>query len=162
MFAKILVAVDSSTISQRAFQAAVTLSQLTTARLLLVHVQSPIETAFPSQIFPYESPYPGVNTEAFGLQLERWQAIAAQGQQLLQSLMDTATAAGVQAETAQPLGNPGQTLCELGKTWGANLIVVGRRGYTGLEEALAGSVSNYVVHHAHCPVLAIQDTTPLE
>ena len=137
MFAKILVAVDSSTISQRAFQAAVTLSQLTTARLLLVHVQSPIETAFPSQIFPYESPYPGVNTEAFGLQLERWQAIAAQGQQL---------------------GNPGQTLCELGKTWGANLIVVGRRGYTGLEEALAGSVSNYVVHHAHCPVLAIQDT----
>lgn len=156
MFNKILVAVDNSAISQRAFQEAVALGQLMTARLLLVHVQSPIEIGFPNQVFPYESTYPGDNAEAFKTQLEHWQTIEAQGQQLLQTLMDEATAAGLQTEISQPLGNPGQTLCELAKTWGASLIVVGRRGYTGLEEALAGSVSNYVVHHAHCPVLTVQ------
>ncbi|RMG10302.1 MAG: universal stress protein, partial [Cyanobacteria bacterium J055] len=36
------------------------------------------------------------------------------------------------------------------------LIIVGRRGRQGIEEAVLGSVSNYVVHHAPCSVLAIQ------
>ncbi len=39
---------------------------------------------------------------------------------------------------------------------GADLIVLGRRGRTGLAEALLGSVSNYVLHHAPCSVLVVQ------
>ncbi|MGC1393382.1 MAG: universal stress protein [Coleofasciculaceae cyanobacterium] len=37
------------------------------------------------------------------------------------------------------------------------MVVVGRRGRTGLAEAFLGSVSNYVVHHAPCSVLVIQE-----
>jgi nucleotide-binding universal stress UspA family protein len=39
---------------------------------------------------------------------------------------------------------------------GAELLVVGSRGYGGLKDALLGSVSTYCVHHADCPVTVIR------
>ena len=39
----------------------------------------------------------------------------------------------------------------------ARLLVVGNRGHNGLSEALLGSVSQYLVHHAHSPVVIIRD-----
>jgi nucleotide-binding universal stress UspA family protein len=47
-------------------------------------------------------------------------------------------------------------ICQVAKDWGAELIMVGRRGNSGLSELILGSVSNYVVHHAHCSVLIVQ------
>jgi len=51
---------------------------------------------------------------------------------------------------------PARALLEQGK--GAALLVVGCRGHGGLTEALLGSVSQHVVHHAPCPVVIIRDT----
>jgi nucleotide-binding universal stress UspA family protein len=39
---------------------------------------------------------------------------------------------------------------------GAELLVVGSRGYGGFTDALLGSVSTYCVHHARCPVTVIR------
>ena len=39
----------------------------------------------------------------------------------------------------------------------ASLLVVGFRGHSGLSEALLGSVSQHVAHHAPCPVVIIRD-----
>jgi len=39
---------------------------------------------------------------------------------------------------------------------GAELLVVGNRGHGGLAEALLGSVSQYCVHHASCPVVIMR------
>lgn len=37
----------------------------------------------------------------------------------------------------------------------AELLVVGRSGHGALADAVLGSVSNYCVHHARCPVVVV-------
>jgi nucleotide-binding universal stress UspA family protein len=59
---------------------------------------------------------------------------------------------GLNAEAAVRDGEPGRAVVEEAKEWGADLIVVGSRGHTGLQRLLEGSVSRYVIDHAPCPV----------
>ena len=51
-------------------------------------------------------------------------------------------------------GPAGQLLVDAAE--GADLLVVGCRGHSGLAEALSGSVSQYCVHHALCPVVIMR------
>lgn len=44
-------------------------------------------------------------------------------------------------------------IVERAEKWGAELIVVGSHGHSGLTGFVLGSVAKRVVHHAHCPVL---------
>ena len=41
---------------------------------------------------------------------------------------------------------------EVARDWGADLIIIGSRGHTGIVRLLVGSVSRYVVDHSPCPV----------
>ena len=59
-------------------------------------------------------------------------------------------------ETRVVSGHPALALVEASE--GAELLVVGSRGYGGFADALLGSVSTYCVHHAHCPVTVIRPT----
>lgn len=52
------------------------------------------------------------------------------------------------------LGHPAQVLIDAAA--GADILVVGSRGYAGFTEALLGSVGQYCVHHAPCPVVIIR------
>lgn len=36
------------------------------------------------------------------------------------------------------------------------MIIVGSRGLSGMRRALMGSVSDFVLHHAHCLVLIVR------
>jgi nucleotide-binding universal stress UspA family protein len=38
----------------------------------------------------------------------------------------------------------------------ADLLVLGSRGHGSFAEAVLGSVGQYCVHHAHCPVLVMR------
>ncbi|MFE7750078.1 universal stress protein [Streptomyces sp. NPDC057428] len=53
------------------------------------------------------------------------------------------------------IGNPAQSL--LDRSEGANLLVVGARGYSGFKAKLLGSVSLHVTQHAACPVTVVHD-----
>ena len=53
-------------------------------------------------------------------------------------------------------GHPAEVLVRAAR--GADLLVVGSRGHGGFTEAVLGSVSQYCVHHAPCPVLVIRGT----
>jgi nucleotide-binding universal stress UspA family protein len=63
--------------------------------------------------------------------------------------------AAVQISSFVAEGHAAQIL--LDRADGASLLVVGSRGHGGFAEALLGSVSQHVVHHALCPVVIIRD-----
>ena len=66
----------------------------------------------------------------------------------------TAAALGLtSAETRVLEGSAGRALCEFATEAGADVIVIGTRGRGGIKRALLGSVSDYVVRNAPCPVV---------
>ena len=59
-------------------------------------------------------------------------------------------------EALAAVGYPADTLVEYAEREGADLLVVGSRGAGAIERFLLGSISDRVVHHAHCPVLVVR------
>jgi nucleotide-binding universal stress UspA family protein len=51
-------------------------------------------------------------------------------------------------------GHPAQVLQEAAAD--ADLLVLGSRGHGSFADALLGSVGQYCMHHAHCPVLIMR------
>jgi nucleotide-binding universal stress UspA family protein len=51
-------------------------------------------------------------------------------------------------------GDAGESLVEASQ--GADLVVVGSRGRTGIRASLLGSVSAHAVQHAQCPVVIVR------
>ncbi len=64
-------------------------------------------------------------------------------------------AAGFATSTEVMTGEPGEEICEFARHREAAGIFMGRRGLGAVGEFLLGSVSNYVVHHAPCPVTIV-------
>lgn len=159
MFHKILVAMDTSVIGKSVFEEALGLAKAVNASFMLLHVLSPEEKGSPNiPIFSGLEYYPGLSGKTIEIYQQQWSAFEKQGLELLRSRADEATAAGVSTEFTQNSGSPGKTICDLAQTWGADLIIMGRRGHSGLSELILGSVSNYVLHHAPCSVLTVQHT----
>ena len=57
-------------------------------------------------------------------------------------------------------GSPDSRIVETAEEDGVDLIVMGSHGYSRWERLLLGSVSNSVVHHAHCSVMVVR--SPVE
>lgn len=51
-------------------------------------------------------------------------------------------------------GHPAEVLLKEAEQ--ADMIVVGNRGHGGFASLLLGSVTQHVVHHAHCPVVVVR------
>ena len=49
--------------------------------------------------------------------------------------------------------SPGEFVVKVAEEEKAAMIVMGTRGMGTIRRTILGSVSDYVVHHAHCPVL---------
>ena len=56
-------------------------------------------------------------------------------------------------------GSPDSRIVETAAEIKADLIVIGSHGYKQWERLLLGSVSDSVVHHAHCSVMVVRTET---
>ena len=155
MINKILVAVERSENNDLVFDSALSLAKTTGASLMLLHVLSETETNYP--VLPTYAYYPILDDRDYEVYKEKLEQFKQLGIDFLQNLTSQAVEVGVDCEYSQLMGNPGRTICELAKSWSADLIIVGSRGLKGLKEMFLGSVSNYVTHHAPCSVFIIRD-----
>jgi nucleotide-binding universal stress UspA family protein len=157
MFNKILVAIDSSENSLHVFEKALSLAKTSGASLMLFHVLSPFEDAYINPVpLNSSSIYPTFNTEFADYYLGLWEELKQEKIKLLTSLCNQAKESDVKAKFAISLGHTGRMICEKARDDNADLIIIGRRGISGLSELFLGSVSNYVLHYAPCSVLTVQ------
>jgi len=161
MVEKIVAALDSSSNSNRIFEQAVNLAKATNAGLLLLHVISPFEENYPSMPFipDIDSGYPLMAQTALEEYTRRCEELKNLGLKRLQQWAQTAIALGIPTEVTQNFGDPGRVICAIAQDWQADLIIMGRRGRSGLSEFVLGSTSSYVLHHAACSVLVVQGFT---
>jgi nucleotide-binding universal stress UspA family protein len=144
----IVVGVDGSEPSRDALRWAAEEARLRDARLRALHVWTfvpPTPIGEPGMIPMPPGDYAG--------QLDAERAAA-------QAELDAALAEAfpneppVEIESELVEGDAGEQLA--GEATGADLLVVGSRGRSGITSVLLGSVSSHLVSHAPCPVVVVK------
>ena len=148
MYKHIVVAVDGSRTSLNALQHASSLAVAGDARLTLVTVANPSEYMTLAPEF---------------LQHDSYEAAAvAGGNEVLAEAQDAAKTAGVADVQAHLLVSSkgakemAQGLVDYADSHGADLIVIGTHGRTGLMHLLMGSFAETVMRQSHLPLLVIR------
>jgi nucleotide-binding universal stress UspA family protein len=143
--ARLLVPVDFSDCSLRAMDYAIALAERFDSKIILLHV---VEPAVYPENYLVVSP-----------------ALDETNQNLLESARERLADLGrrrighrLQAETLVRMGRAHSEIPDTAKALGADLIVLGTHGYTGLKHALLGSTAERVVRHGPCPVLTVRYT----
>ncbi|MBM4005181.1 MAG: universal stress protein [Planctomycetes bacterium] len=52
---------------------------------------------------------------------------------------------------------PGKAICWFAESEQCDMIVMGTHGRTGLSHLLFGSIAEYVMRHARCPVVTVRE-----
>ena len=141
MYKTILVAIDGSAVSEKAFEAAVEQAQAWKADLHAVYV---VETGLFTDI-PVDS-----KLEVMYSLLEQ------EGSGALERVKEIATKKSVVVNTHFEQGHAGDTIISKALTLEADLIVMGSHGKSNVDRLLLGSVSSFVVEHSSVSVLVVR------
>lgn len=133
---KVLLATDGSPASELASEQAIDLATQVDARLLVISVLG-------TSTRPSETHEPETDSR---------DSLATRAQAIVQR----AKAAGADAEFLVWEGEAGEAIVAAADSEAADVIVVGSHGRSGVQRFLIGSVSDYVVRHAHCPVMVVR------
>jgi nucleotide-binding universal stress UspA family protein len=133
---KILVPLDFSPCSQKAFSYAVSFARQFGAELILLHVLEP---------------YPPVP------QMDPLDLESIQNAKMQLEVMAKAIEATIPAQTLLRAGPPHSEIVEAAQNLAVDLIILSTHGHTGLAHALLGSTVDKVARHASCPVLIVRE-----
>nr|XP_022297834.1 universal stress protein A-like protein isoform X2 [Crassostrea virginica] len=135
----IVMAVDYSNNSEWAFDWYVTNFHKPGNKVILLHVP--------------ES-YINATTMSPGRVMELQRESDGKTSDLKQKFIDKASKLGIEAEfRVENADKPGHAIVDVAQKENATFVVTGTRGMGKFRRTIMGSVSDFVVHHAHCPVL---------
>jgi nucleotide-binding universal stress UspA family protein len=141
MFTKILVAIDGSEVSKRAFDIAVAEAKAWGAELNAIYV---IETGMLSSI-------PVDNTmEIIYTLLEN------EGKDALDYCQTSAKNEGVSVVQHIKQGHAGNEILKLSEELEADVIILGSHGKSEIDRILLGSVTDYVVRHSRITTMVVR------
>lgn len=87
---------------------------------------------------------------------QAWQALQNQAEALVAKTAQVLRSHGLEVTTQVEQGEPKSQIIDTAEKWGADLVVVGSHGRSGLERFLIGSVSDAVARHAPCSVQIVR------
>jgi len=138
-FERILVAIDGSECSDRAFAKAIELAQLTQAALTALAIEGPLPA------------YAATIGEVDEVKREKdifFNALAA-------TAREQAELAGLEITVEVRPGHAAEVISDFASTGGYDLVVLGHRGHF-LRDHLLGSTADRVAEHAPCPVMIVR------
>jgi len=139
---RILLATDGSEEAGLVAGVAVEFARSTGSELHMVHVK----------LLPLTPPYPevlGWREDLKWAEREAWELLD-------ERVKKEEDAGGIVAKIHLRGERPAEEIGALAEELGAYLIVGGNRGCGEIRRALTGSVPDWVVRHAHCPVLVVR------
>ena len=140
-FREIVVAMDFSETSERALRVAIDFARATGARIHLVHSYMEL----PQQLMRRNAWIPeGV-----------WDRLKKEDGERLEQYREQVQAAGIDVAVHQTEIQPSEGIAAKAAELGADLIVMGTRGMSGLKHVLLGSTAERTLRAAPCPVLTV-------
>jgi len=142
---KIILATDFSEASREAVCYARWITRSLAAELKILHVFEPGGWTVPSHYY---------YTPGF----EEWVqgSIEKTRQKGKEALEVLAESFGINTETIFIEGDTGKEIVRAATRHNTDLLILGTHGYTGWNHLTLGSIAEYVIRHATCPVLTIK------
>ena len=141
MYNTILVAIDGSAVSEKAFEAAIEQAQAWKADLHAVYV---VETGLFTDI-------PADNKLEVMYSLLEQEGVTA-----LDRIKELAKKKNINVSTHFEQGHAGDTILQKALALKADLIVLGSHGKSNVDRLLLGSVSSFVVEHSVVSALVVR------
>jgi nucleotide-binding universal stress UspA family protein len=131
MFKTIIVPTDGSKFAEKAEDVAISIAKNFNGKLVVLHV---IDEKL---IYPFE-------------------VLEVEGKNILKNASKKAEEQGITADTVLIVGDPTHDMSKIVEKTGADLVVIGTHGKTGLEKFLMGSVAENVTKTVEVPVLLVK------
>ncbi len=147
-FKRILVPLDGSKNSLRALKESINLSRFTNSQIIGIYVIPEDISALP--FIEILQPLSTLHPVGFQKRISRY------GAKIMSTAKEISQKNKIKFSGKILEGNPGYDIVKFSKTNKIDLIVIGSRGKGPTKEIFLGSVSNYVVHKAKCPVMIIK------
>ena len=141
MYSNILVAVDGSEISLHAFEQAVELAKLSSAKLHVIYV---IDVNIRN---------PGPNEPAGEIIYRRFEE---EGTNAMEEVKKIAAEKGIEVDTILEAGRAGDLIVKTAKKLECDLVVTGSLGKSKLDQLFLGSVSTYVAKNVKTNLLIVR------
>ena len=156
MFKKILVALDISPEAAAIFEFALSIAQTNKSEILVLHiVEWQIQDVYPwmgcGTLYDVD-----ISGNRYEWSRKNLSKVVEKNLNWLATFREQAQTLDIKCECECRVGSCNLGIGDRAKEWGADLIVIGRRGHKNISEVILGSVSNYVIHHAPCSVIVVQ------